>query len=64
MTRESLIIELQRLKLYGYFVPEEAFQLAIEIDLTSVKDMQLNAAAIYITQLASKNMKAKKSNLT
>lgn len=62
MTRESLLLELQRLKMYGYFVPEEALQLANEIDLTSVQNMEITAAAMLVAQLAGKNIKSRKNN--
>jgi len=61
MNREALLNELKRLKLYGYFVPAESIQLANEIDLASVQEMHITAAAMLVVQLASKSSVAKHS---
>mgnify|MGYP006949136069 CR=1 FL=1 len=61
MNREALLNELKRLKLYGYFVPAESIQLANEIDLESVQEMHITAAAMLVVQLASKSSAAKHS---
>lgn len=61
MNREALLNELKRLKHYGYFVPEESIQLANEIDLISIQEMHITAAAMLIVQLASEQSKAKHS---
>jgi hypothetical protein len=52
---------LKRLKLYGYFVPAESIQLANEIDLASVQEMHITAAAMLVVQLASECSAAKHS---
>ena len=61
MNREALLNELKRLKLYGYFVPAESIQLANEIDLASVQEMNITAAAMLVVQLVSKSSAAKHS---
>jgi hypothetical protein len=61
MNREALLNELKRLKLYGYVVPAESIQLANEIDLASVQEMNITAAAMLVVQLASKSSAAKHS---
>ncbi len=61
MSREELLNELKRLKLYGYFVPTESIELANEIDLTSVQELHVTAAAMLVVQLASKTKKNNKS---
>ena len=61
MNREALVNELKRLKLYGYFVPAESIQLANEIDLATVQEMHITAAAMLVVQLASKSSAAKHS---
>jgi hypothetical protein len=61
MNREALLNELKRLKLYGYFVPAESIQLANVIDLASVQEMHITAAAMLVVQLASKSSAAKHS---
>ena len=60
MSREELLNELKRLKLYGYFIPAESIELANEIDLTSVQEMHITAAAMLVVQLASKTKKTNK----
>jgi hypothetical protein len=60
MSREELLNELKRLKLYGYFVPTESIELANEIDLTSVQEMHITAAAMLVVQLATKTTKINK----
>lgn len=61
MSREELLNELKRLKLFGYFVPTESIELANEIDLTSVQELHVTAAAMLVVQLASKTKKNNKS---
>lgn len=61
MNREALLNELKRLKLYGYFVPAESIQLANVIDLVSVQEMHITAAAMLVVQLASKSSAVKHS---
>lgn len=61
MNREALLNELKRLKLYGYFVPAESIQLANEMDLSTVQEMHITAAAMLVVQLASKSSVAKHS---
>ncbi len=60
MKRENLIKELLRLKLYGYYVPDESIELANEIDLASVQELQVTAAAMLIVQLSKKKIKNEK----
>jgi hypothetical protein len=52
MDREELIAELQRLEKYGFYVIEEAYELADRMDLTALSDMSLSTAALVVSQKA------------
>jgi len=52
MDREELIAELQRLEKYGFYVIEEAYELASCIDLTVISDMPVSTAALVVSQKA------------
>ena len=52
MDREALIAELQRLEKYGFYVIEEAYELAHHMDLTSLSDMPVSTAALVVSQKA------------
>lgn len=52
MDREELIAELQRLQKYGYYVIDEAYELAAQIDLLEIALMPLSTAALVISQKA------------
>jgi hypothetical protein len=52
MDREDLIAELQRLEKYGFYVIEEAYELAARMDLTLVSDMPVSTAALVVSQKA------------
>ncbi len=52
MDREELIAELQRLEKYGYYVIDEAYELAAQIDLLEISLMPLTTAALVISQKA------------
>ncbi len=52
MDREELIAELHRLEKYGFYVIEEAYDLAYSMDLTSISDMPVSAAALVVSQQA------------
>jgi len=48
----QLIAELQRLEKYGFYVIEEAYELAARMDLTLVSDMPVSTAALVVSQKA------------
>jgi len=48
--REDLIAELQRLEKYGFYVIEEAYELAARMDLTVISDMPVSTAALVVSQ--------------
>ena len=52
MDRQELIAELQRLEKYGFYVIEEAYELAARMDLTLVSDMPVSTAALVVSQKA------------
>jgi hypothetical protein len=52
MDRQELIAELQRLEKYGFYVIEEAYELAARMDLTLVSDMPVSTAALAVSQKA------------
>ena len=52
MDREELIAELHRLEKYGFYVIEEAYDLADRMDLTSISDMPISTAALVVSQKA------------
>ena len=52
MDREELIAELRRLEKYGFYVIQEAFELASRMDLTEISAMPLSTAALVISQRA------------
>jgi 2-oxo-4-hydroxy-4-carboxy--5-ureidoimidazoline (OHCU) decarboxylase len=52
MDREALIAELQRLEKYGFYVIEEAYELANRMDLTALSGMPLPTAALEVSQKA------------
>jgi hypothetical protein len=52
MDREELIIELQRLEKYGFYVIKEAYELAGGMDLSALSDMPVSTAALVVSQKA------------
>lgn len=52
MLRNELINELRRLERYGFYVIPEAISLAEHIDLESLSDLPLSAAALAVSQRA------------
>lgn len=52
MDREDLIAELRRLEKYGFYVIDEAYELAARIDLTLISDMPVSTAALVVSQKA------------
>ena len=52
MDREELIAELQRLEKYGYYIVDEAYELAAQIDLLDIALMPLSTAARVVSQKA------------
>jgi hypothetical protein len=52
MDRQTLIAELQRLEKYGFYVIEEAYELATHMDLTALSDMPISTAALVVSQKA------------
>lgn len=52
MDREELIAELQRLEKYGFYIIEEAYQLAETVDLSELTFKPVSAAALLISQKA------------
>jgi hypothetical protein len=52
MDRQTLIAELQRLEKYGFYVIEEAYELATHMDLTPLSDMPISTAALVVSQKA------------
>ena len=51
--REDLIAELQRLEKYGFYVIEEAYELAARMDLTVISDMPGSRAAVGVSKKAN-----------
>ena len=52
MDREELIAELHRLEKYGFYVIQEAYELAACMDLTSLSSLPLSTAALVVSQKA------------
>ncbi len=52
MDRGALIAELQRLEKYGFYVIEEAYELAGGMDLSALSDMPVSTAALVVSQKA------------
>jgi hypothetical protein len=50
--REDLIAELQRLEKYGFYVIEEAYELAACMDLTVISDMPVSTVALVVSKKA------------
>ena len=52
MYRQELIAELQRLEKYGFYVIEEAYELAGRMDLSALSDLPVSTAALVVSQKA------------
>jgi len=50
--RDAVIVELRRLEKYGFYVIEEAYELAARMDLTSISHMPVSTAALVVSQKA------------